>query len=399
MSENTGFIKRLPTWVILVIPLVLLFLVIFLFLQTNPVKVASEDLPPVENLSIQRIKLLPGKFEVQVINAGPDPVTISQVFVDEAYWHFEIVPGLTLDRLEQGLITIEYPWVEAEAHELVLLTSSGATFSGEVELAVESPETSSDQLLAYGLVGFYVGIIPVGLGLLWFPAMRRFSAQARGFILSLTVGLLLFLLIDIFLELVELAEMVPAVYQGVPLGLFLGLLTWLTITAIGNGRNAAVSKDGAERRRFVGLLIAFGIGIHNLGEGLVVGAAFALGEAALGSSLVIGFILHNITEGVGIAAPVVKDQPKLRWFLGMLLIAGAPAILGALIGGYAYSPLLAVVFFGIGLGAIWQVIVEVGRILQRGGDKDGPALVNWANISGLLVGFGIMYFTAFLVKF
>jgi zinc transporter ZupT len=307
-------------------------------------------------------------------------------------------PDQTLDRLESAVIYVNYPWVENEAHEIVLLTSSGATFSAEVELAVETPEPQSDQVLAYALVGFYVGVIPVGLGLLWFPAMRRFGAKARGFILSLTVGLLLFLLVDTFLELVELAGGLPEVYQGLPLGLFLALLTWLTIILIGN-RDKAAGEDPASQRKFVALLISVGIGFHNLGEGLVVGAAFALGEAALGSALVVGFILHNITEGVGIAAPVSKDRPAFKWFLGMLLIAGAPAILGALIGGFAYSPLLAVAFFGIGLGAIWQVIVEVGRILQNDAEGEGTSLVNWANVLGLLVGFGVMYLTAFLVKF
>jgi zinc transporter ZupT len=333
-----------------------------------------------------------------VVNGGPDPVTVAQVIVDEAYWDFSMEPDQTLDRLESAVIYVNYPWVENEAHEIVLLTSSGATFSAEVELAVETPEPQSDQVLAYALVGFYVGVIPVGLGLLWFPAMRRFGAKARGFILSLTVGLLLFLLVDTFLELVELAGGLPEVYQGLPLGLFLALLTWLTIILIGN-RDKAAGEDPASQRKFVALLISVGIGFHNLGEGLVVGAAFALGEAALGSALVVGFILHNITEGVGIAAPVSKDRPAFKWFLGMLLIAGAPAILGALIGGFAYSPLLAVAFFGIGLGAIWQVIVEVGRILQNDAEGEGTSLVNWANVLGLLVGFGVMYLTAFLVKF
>jgi zinc transporter ZupT len=149
----------------------------------------------------------------------------------------------------------------------------------------------------------------------------------------------------------------------------------------------------------VAFLIATGIGFHNLGEGLVVGAAFALGEASLGSFLVIGFILHNITEGVGIAAPIARDRTNLRWFLLLLLIAGAPAILGTWIGGFAFSPVLAVIFLGIGTGAILQVIFEVGQILKRDAEKDGTHLINLIYVSGLFVGIAIMYITAFLVKF
>ncbi|MEK6222409.1 MAG: ZIP family metal transporter, partial [Chloroflexota bacterium] len=344
------------------------------------------------------VDLSPGHFEVHVINAGPDPVTIAQVLVDDAYWNFEIEPGNTLNRLEKAVLNIYYPWVETEVHEIVLVTSSGTTFPTEVELAIETPRMNIDQLLAYALVGFYVGIIPVGLGLLWFPAMRRLGKKGMGFILALTIGLLLFLLVDTYLEMVEVSEMLAGVYQGVPLGIFFAILTWLAITAIGNSKTVA-DRSTTEGRKFVALLIATGIGFHNLGEGLVVGAAFALGEAALGSFLVIGFILHNITEGIGIAAPVSKESPSLKWFLGMLLISGGPAILGTLIGGFAFSPLLAVIFLGIGAGAIWQVIYEVGLLMQRDAEKAKTRLVNWTNLAGLTAGIAVMYFTAFLVKF
>ena len=133
-------------------------------------------------------------------------------------------------------------------------------------------------------------------------------------------------------------------------------------------------------------MIALGIGLHNLGEGLAIGSAFALGEAALGSFLVIGFTLHNITEGIGIAAPLLpssseadpagqqRPQPRFLTFVGLTLLAGSPAILGAWLGGFAFSPLLASIFLGVGLGAIWQVIVEVTRLLARNA-RDGMAWI------------------------
>ncbi len=155
-----------------------------------------------------------------------------------------------------------------------------------------------------------------------------------------------------------------------------------------------------------------GIGLHNLGEGLAIGAAFALGEAALGSFLVIGFTLHNITEGIGIAAPLIpaSDQeqggadaqpagPRLRTFIWLTLLAGAPAILGAWVGGFAFLPVLATLFLGIGLGAIWQVIVEVGSLLRNFANQEDAPLVSWINLAGFLAGLLIMYLTAFLVEF
>ena len=140
-----------------------------------------------------------------------------------------------------------------------------------------------------------------------------------------------------------------------------------------------------------------------------MGAAFALGEAALGSFLVVGFILHNITEGIGIAAPLVPNKtgeevkssssPSLLTFAGLALLAGFPAVLGTWIGGFAFSPLLGTIFLGIGLGAIWQVVVEVTALLRRYAERENTAFVSWINLSGFLLGLAIMYFTAFLVKF
>ncbi len=390
--------KSFSSWGYLLIPLILLGGLIFLFLNTNPIQIAKGDLPPIEKLKIQTIKLPePGLIELHVVNEGPDAITVAQVLVDDAYWTFTMEPGSTLGPLRTATILIPYPWVENEAHELMLMSSSGVTFSAGIDLAVQTPSAGVDQILAYALVGVYVGIIPVGLGMLWYPAMRRFSVKVMNFILSLTVGLLVFLLVDTFLEMVEVAEQLPSVFQGLPLGIFVALITWLSIMAIGNMKQY-VDRDSPRGRAFVAFLIALGIGFHNLGEGLVVGAAFALGEAALGSFLVVGFILHNLTEGIGIVSPVVSDRPSFGWFAGMLLISGAPAIPGAVIGGFAYSPLLTVLFLGIGVGAIWQVVVEMGRILEANSRKRGENLVAWVNVAGLLVGFLVMYLTAFFVK-
>lgn len=390
--------SNLPTWLIATGPLLLLALLIVFFINNNPIEVTSSNLPPIEELSFQRIELKPNHIDFTVTNGGPDNVEISQLIIDEAYWNFEIEGNKILSRLESAVIHTDYPWVEAEPFEIVIITSSGTTFAHEVELATQTPTLGLSQFLAYGLVGVYIGIIPVGLGLLWYPAMRRMGKVGLNFALSLTIGLLVFLFIDTFLEALEVSTLLPGVFQGIPLVLFIALLTWLAITAIGNGRSV-VDRTTPEGHRFIAFLIALGIGFHNLGEGLVVGAAFALGEAALGSFLVIGFIMHNITEGIGIIAPVTREKPKISWFLWMLLLAGGPAIIGTWIGAFAFSPLLAIIFLGIGMGAIWQVIFEVGMLIQRDAKKTNTPVINWPNLVGLAVGISIMYFTAFLVKF
>jgi zinc transporter ZupT len=227
------------------------------------------------------------------------------------------------------------------------------------------------------------------------------------------LGLLVFLLTDTLLEGFEIAARLPAVFQGVALVLFSALLTWFALLAV-RSRGGRLSKRGLHPGLALSILIALGIGLHNLGEGLAIGAAFALGEAALGSFLVIGFTIHNVTEGIAIAAPLVPGAveedyeatderpakaPGVWTFVGLILLAGAPAIPGTWIGGFAYSPVCATIFLGIGAGAIWQVIVEVGEFLRRNAQREHQSVVTWPNVGGFLLGLGIMYLTAFLVSF
>ncbi len=217
---------------------------------------------------------------------------------------------------------------------LPLLTATGLTFTAEAEVAVRSREVDDATLLAYGLLGIYVGVIPVTLGMLWYPFMRRIDRKWMNAILALTIGLLVFLFVDTVLEALELAAEVPGVFQGIPVVFFGVVLTLGVLLAVGQRR-------GERTPLGLATLIALGIGLHNLGEGLAIGAAFATGAAALVSFLVIGCTLHNITEGVGIAAPLLRNErPALSTFLLLALLAGGLAVLGTWIGGLAFSPFL-----------------------------------------------------------
>ncbi len=417
--------RKFPLWFWILVPLLAIGLMLAIFAYGNPLSLFTADLPPIEDLTIERIRVLEGGFEVSLVNGGPDPVTVSQVLVDDAYWSHQITPSATIPRLGRATMEIPYPWVETEPHEIVVITSTGATFAGEVPVAVLTPSPGLQEFIAYGLLGIYVGIIPVALGMLFYPAMKLMGRKWLGALLALTIGLLVFLLVDTFLEALELSANLPGVFQGIPLILFSALLTWLLLLAIGSQRKKSIGTDPGRYAIYVATMIALGIGLHNLGEGLAIGVAFSIGEAALGSFLVIGFMLHNITEGVGIVSPLVpgkkkasdddpagsssssqdseKSQiaktPSLWIFVGLVLLAGAPAILGTWIGGFAFSPLLATVFLGIGVGAIWQVIVEVVGLLSRYADQEETPLVSWINLAGFLSGIAIMYLTAYLVKF
>jgi zinc transporter ZupT len=387
--------KRTPKWLLAIFPLLILILLIALFGLLNPLAFFSDAFPPLEELSVQRITFpQEGQIELQLINGGPDPVTIAQVLVDDAYWQFTIDPDNTLSRLERATIHLSYPWVYDEPLAFRLITATGITFDAEVDVAVLAPQTGAPTFIAYGLLGIYVGVIPVALGMLWYPFMRRVDRKWINVLLALTVGLLLFLLVDTLLEALEISAVLPGAFQGVPLVAFGVLFSFGILMAISQRR-------GHGSPMAIATFIALGIGLHNLGEGLAIGAAFATGAAALGSFLVIGFTLHNITEGVAIAAPLTTqdERPKISAFIFLAFLAGAPAMLGTWIGGFAFNPLLAVLFLSFGAGAILQVTWEVSRFLLRDAQRQGTPAVSWLNFAGLTAGILIMYLTAILVKF
>ncbi len=394
MAKKEPAAAGYPNWLLAFIPLGLLAVLVWAFLALNPLAFFTGSFPPLEELTVQRVRFpAAGHIQLEVINGAPDPVTIAQVLVDDAYWQYVIRPGNTLNRLETAVIDIPYPWVPGEPLPIVLVTSTGVTFEAEVDVAVISPAAGGATFIAYGLLGIYVGVIPVVLGMLWFPWMRRVDRRWMNAILALTIGLLIFLFFDTLLEALEFAEELPGVFQGAPV-VFLGTLFSLGLLL------AAGQRQGEQSPLRIATLIALGIGLHNLGEGLAIGAAFATGAAALGSFLVVGFTLHNITEGVGIAAPLTRGtRPRWTTFFLLALLAGGPAILGTWIGGFAFNRLLAVVFLSLGAGAILQVIWEVGRLLANAARRGGGAALSWLNFTGLTAGILIMYLTALLVKF
>ena len=387
--------KRGPAWVLLgLLPLLglgLLLASIFIY----GVGVGRSDAPPVEDLTVGRVTLpTENEIVVHVQNGGPNPVTLEQVVVNDALWDFRVQPDGTIPRLGSAEVVIPYMWVEGEAYEIVLISETGTTFDAEVPVAVLTPGFSGETFSEYALIGFYVGVVPVTLGLLWYPFLRRLGNAGMNFVLALTVGLLVFLALDTLLEAVEIAGRLPGAFSGVPLVILVALLTLLGLLGV-----ERLFRRGVASRLATSYRIALGIGLHNLGEGLAIGAAFALGEAALGTFLILGFTLHNITEGVGIAAPVLQERrPRFAHFAALALLGGGPAIVGTWIGGFAYSNLLSAVFLAIGVGAILQVVYEVGRLLMRDSFHSKAPVFSATNLGGLTTGIAIMYVTALLVS-
>ncbi len=387
--------SRARLWFLGLLPLVLLVGLTALFLRFGPLGVFRAAFPPVEELTIERIRFpAPGQMEVRVVNGGPEPVTVAQLLVDEAYWEFEIEPAPTIRRLRRATIRAAYPWVDGEPLEVTILSSTGLTFTSEVEVATLSPTPSGRYFATFALLGVYAGVIPVFLGVLWFPFLRGVQRKWLHFFLSLTMGLLIFLGVDALDEAIETGRIVPEAFQGMGLVVLgtlgavfalVGISRWL--------RSRGGGTPGSEHLRLA-YMIAVGIGLHNLGEGLAIGAAYAVGEISLGAFLVIGFALHNTTEGFGIVAPLAGQPPAL-WHLGALgALAGVPTVLGAWIGGFTYQPTFATFFLALGAGAVFQVVWELGKLIRRESEWGWTSPLN---AMGLVAGLFIMYTTALLV--
>lgn len=386
--------KGLPTWLLAIVPLLLLIGVIAVIVATDA-GLGERTTPPIETLVIDRVQFPePGQIELEVVNDGPDEITIAQVMVDEAYWEFEMSPNQPLDRLDTATIRIPYPWVEGEGHGIALVSSTGVLFETEVPVAMEAPKADGESVLRFALVGIYVGVVPVALGLLWYPFLRHLGRKPMSFILALTVGLLLFLVVDMWGEAQETALDVAGAFSAPLLVPLLALATMGVLLVVGRGFGKR-KPDGALSLSYQ---IATGIGLHNLGEGLAIGTAFAIGEVALGVFLILGFTLHNVTEGIGIAAPIVSESPGWKHFVILALLAGAPAILGTWIGAYFASPLWTTIFLAIGIGAIAQVVVEVSRLIARDQGRADEPVLTWTTLGGGLAGVAVMYVTALLIS-
>ena len=380
--------SRIPRWAGALAPLALIGVLVAAFIAFDPIG-GLRATPPIESIAFERTVLDPGAIHLHVRNDGVDPVTISQVIVNDAYWDFD-TGDRSLDRLQTTDIDIPYPWEEGLPLDIQLVTSTGLTISHEIEVASETPATTTKTFLIYALLGLYIGVIPIAIGLLWFPALRRASARWLGFFLAFTLGLLAFLLVDTVSEGIELAGEAAAVLNGTVLFAIGALVAVLGLMVLG-GR--LQSRSNASIRGLpLAYLVAAGIGLHNLGEGLAVGAAIAAGEAALGGFLVLGFALHNTTEGLAIVAPLGRGgetRPSLWHFAGLGLAAGAPTIAGAWVGGFAFVPAFAAFAFGLAAGAIAQVLWAIGRSLP-----EEAHLNTLVGAGGFVAGLIVLYVTS-----
>ena len=411
-----------------IIPFVVLGAMI-IFLLNSPETLFPNSIKPLPEVSIEKIELSDGRIDVFVRNTGPSEITIAQADVNDRIHPAAIEPGRTLARLAGAKVVIPFVWNAGEPYEIGITTADGTRFSKAIDSAAQAPVPTFGQASTFALIGTYVGVIPVMMGLLWYPFIRRLSANKYNFFLSLTVGLLVFLGIDALLESNEIAiNSLAATFNGQILIIIVAAVSLLSLLYVsqklvvrasrasksdidyidnskseprGVGTSRPVVSSSQQqllvRPIAISMMIAIGIGLHNFGEGLAIGAAVLLGEVALSSFLILGFALHNTTEGLAIVAPMAKTRRiPIAKLLIMGLIAGVPTIIGTWLGGFLYSPIATIIFLSIGAGAIFQVVYGIGSWMYHMNGSRG-LLSNASIIAGFATGMLIMYLTGLLI--
>ncbi len=346
-------------------------------------------------ITIEKIDFLDSEIQATVRNTGHIPVEIVMADINDRIQPAAVEPDRFLERFEITLVRIPFEWNEAEPYTIGITVEDGTRFEKEVEAAAPALEPSLDLAIFFAIIGTYVGIIPVMIGLLWLPFIKRISKQKYHFFLALTVGLLLFLAIDSIEEAVEVSdENLADSFNGILLIATVTILSFLGLYYTGNKLVEKAGSSKFTKPVAIALMISIGIGLHNFGEGLAIGAALGMGSIAFSTFLIIGFALHNTTEGIAIAAPMSRGKLMIGKLAAMGLIAGSPAIFGAWIGGFVYSPFTSVIFLAVGAGAIFQVIVVIMKWIQEENDRNLSTL---AVVSGIAVGMLVMYLTSILV--
>ena len=422
INRNRNSSRKKIIAIALIPLLVLAGMIIFLF---GPGQSFLNTGIPLPEITIERIEFQEGKIVAYIRNTGPEEVEIAQADINDRITPAAIEPSKTLSRLAEAKVIVPFSWSPGVPYQVGVTTSDGTRFSKDVEAAALAPIPNVEQASYFAVIGTYVGVIPVLIGLLWFPFIKRLSINRYNFFLSLTAGLLVFLGIDALIESNEItAESIAGTFNGQVLIAMVTIFSFLALLytsekliqhaimksstnsksplQVSSSSSASTTQQQMVKPVAIALMISIGIGLHNLGEGLAIGAAVVLGEVALSTFLIVGFTLHNTTEGLAIVAPMAKSgRVMIRKLVAMGMIAGVPAIIGAWIGGFLYSPIAAIIFLSIGAGAIFQVVLSIASWMTKNNNTvegERKTLLSTSMIVGFIVGMAIMYVTSLLVS-
>ena len=345
-------------------------------------------------ISIEKVEFIENEIQATVRNTGPIDVNVVVADVNDRIQPAAIEPDTHLEKFETALVRIPFDWNEGQPYTVGLTIDDGTRFEKQIDAASPSLEPSSELFVFLGIIGLLIGVVPIMIGLLWYPFIKKLGKNAFNFFLAFTIGLLLFLGLDAIEEAFEISNThLASVFNGELLIATVVILSFLGLYGIGNILIKRSEFSKLSKGLAISLMVAIGIGLHNLGEGLAVGAAIALGQVALSTFLIIGFAIHNTTEGLAIAAPLTRTKSVIGKMVGFGLIAGIPAIFGTWIGGFSFSPFFTIIFLSIGAAAIFQVVWSIFKFIKEESDSFSSISI----ICGIASGLVVMYLTSIII--
>jgi zinc transporter, ZIP family len=255
-------------WALL--PVIALVGTVAIFVSTGNglLDLVGQGPPPSDELDVRRVEFRPGEIKVKVTNPQRDEITIASVTVDDAIVPFRLDGDRTLGRLRSATIVVPYDWVDGEPLTVGITSSTGIETTEEIAAAVETPQATGRGFLGYAVIGLLVGVLPVALGLAWLPSLRRASAQWLAAFMALTAGLLTFLALEALAEAIELQATLPSGVGGLGIVLLGVVSTYLFLTFLSRRLSGG---EGVAGGLALATLVAVGIGLHNLGEGIAIG--------------------------------------------------------------------------------------------------------------------------------
>ena len=185
-------------------PIVLLAIVIAYLL--GPASTFLQFGVVLPEVSIEKVEFIENEIQATVRNTGPIDVSVALADVNDRIQPAAIEPDSSLKRFETALVRIPFDWNEGQPYEIGVTVDDGTRFTTQVDAAFASLEPDVDLFAFLGMIGFLIGVVPIMIGLLWYPFIKKLGKNAFNFFLAFTMGLLIFLGIDAVLEASEISE-------------------------------------------------------------------------------------------------------------------------------------------------------------------------------------------------
>lgn len=227
-------------------------------------------------------------------------------------------------------------------------------------------------------LGILAGVVPVYLGIAAALVLRRALPRTwEAGLIGLSTGVLIYLFFDLMHEAVELM----GVRDPFSWLLFLGSLFLSFVGLVHLEKHQFLKGRHADQALTLPFVIAAGMGLHNLGEGLAIGTSYAGGEWALSGLLVAGFALHNGTEGFGIVGAAGQSPIPPHTVVLLGLTGGAPTCIGTVLSGLIVSPYLSLVWYALAAGSLLYVVFALVAMTYTSSRKVHMAYGVWTGIA------------------